>query len=275
MENLTKVLKMIPEEEISKLLMFAQMRKKEPVVILNTVAITFFATTLKPTLKSYQTTYLNNGKKISGNMIRLKQIGKNPWKDGTHGMPDHLAVIFRSVDEDEINREILEYAYRLIDITLQDILENSKPSEAKKYLAALEQENFLYVMLQIAVRLVGLELKNRGKILENHTLDYMLEVLREEKTKLSQLFARCIVNGNIEVAINNYYSTLNNYLNDFENRIISTSGHQIRAIGAELSLLEDIGEETLFTFLGYLLGELQNKYQIQKQIFANKLITIR
>lgn len=275
MENLKNVLQMIPNEEIERILMLAKIKRKDPVIIINTAIITYFATTLKPTLKSYQTIYLENGKKISGNMMKLKQIGKNPWKNGTHGMTNHLADILKSVDENEVNKAILEYSYRLIDITLQDIIENSSKSEAKKYLLALEQENFLFVMLQIAVRVVGLELKSRGLCLENKTFDYMLDLLQKEKNKINKMFKECVKNDNIETAVSEYYNFLSNYLTDFEKREILVSGNKIKIMSNELSLLDDIGEEALFTFLGYLLGYLKDKYQKEKQLFEIKLITIK
>lgn len=275
MENLVTILNVIPQSKIQTILLLAQLRKKEPATIINDAAITYFAKTLKPNLKDYQTIYLENGKKISANMMKLKQKGKNPWKDGTHGMPDHLAEIFRSVDENEINEQILEYAYRLIDITLEDILENSKHSEANKYLKALEEENFLYVMLQVAVRLVGMDLQEKGIKLKNNTLDYMLKLIKEEKKKINTLFKACVATGNKEIAIAEYYNTLSKYLIDFETRKISISGKQIQEIGKELSLLDDVGEETLFVFLGYLLGYIKEKYQKQKRLFENNLITIK
>lgn len=275
MENLTTVLNTIPKEKIKKILLLAELKEKTPAEIINLAAVTYFAKTLKPNLKDYETIYLEKGKKISGYMMRLKQVGKNPWKDGTHGMPNHLVEIFKSVDENEVNKEILEYAYRLVDITLEDIFDNASHNEAKKYLMALEKENFLYVMLQIAVRLVGINLQEKGLKLENKTLDYMLNILREEKDNIKKIFKDCIKIGEPERAIVEYYNILSKYLIDFESRKIVVSGSQIHEIGQELSILNDIGEETLFIFLGYLLGYLREKYQVQKQLFENKLITIK
>lgn len=275
METLTTVLNIIPEEKIRKILLLSELRGLEPAEIINTATVTYFAKTIKPNLKDYEIIYLNNGKKISGNMMKLKQVGKNPWKDGTHGMPNHLAKIFQSIDENEINKEILEYAYRLVDITLEDIFDNGRKSEVDKYLKALEKENFLYVMLQIAVRLVGIELQEKGMKLQNNTLDYMLSVLKEEKTKIKKLFRECIAKGEPEKAISQYYMVLEKYLIDFENRNILVTGEQIRGIGKEVVLLEDVGEDTVFLFLGYLLQYLKEKYQDQKQLFENRLITIK
>lgn len=275
MENLTTILNSIPTEKIQSILLLSQLRKKNPAEIINTATITYFAKTLKPNLKDYETIYLENGKKLSAHMMKLKQVGKNPWKDGTHGMPDHLAFIFQSIDENEVNKAILEYAYRLIDITLTDIFENGKITDIDKYSKALEQENFLYVMLQIAVRVIGLDLQEKGLVLENKTLDYMLNVLKADNKRIKNLFKECVSNGTPEIAIREYYNTMSNYLIDFENRRVLVTGHQIQAIGQETSLLNDVGEETVFLFLGYLLQYLKEKFQNQKQLFEKELITIR
>lgn len=275
MENLSLVLNMIQEDKIKKILMLAEIKGKSPVEIINTASLTYFAKTLKPTLKAHQTIYLESGKKISANMMRLKQIGKNPWKDGTHGMPNHLAEIFRSVDENEVNKAILEYAYRLIDVTLQDIFENASKGDAKKYLEALDEENFLYVMLQIAVRLVGMDLQNKGVKLENKTLDYMLNVMKEDQANIKKVFKQCVSTGTKEVAVKEYYAMLERYLSTFENKKILLTGKEVTNIGIELSLLADVGEETLFVFLGYLLEYLKDKYQTQKQLFSKELITVK
>lgn len=275
MGTIETVLDIIPKEKIKKIELLSQLREIKPGEVINIATITYFAKTIKPNLKDYQTIYLSRGKKISGNMMRLKQTGKNPWKDGTHGMPDHLAKIFQSVDESEVNKEILNYAYRLVDITLEDIFDNGKKAEREKYLAALEKENFLYVMLQIAVRLVGLNLKEKGITLENSTLDYMLDLITEDKKNIKNIFRECVKRGEPEVAIQEYYKILSKYLDKFTERQILVTGNQITKIGKETALLEDVGEETIFVFLGYLLEYLKEKYQKQKQLFENKLITIR
>lgn len=275
MGTIETVLDIIPKEKIKKIELLSQLREIKPGEVINIATITYFAKTIKPNLKDYQTIYLSRGKKISGNMMRLKQTGKNPWKDGTHGMPDHLAKIFQSVDESEVNKEILNYAYRLVDITLEDIFDNGKKAEREKYLAALEKENFLYVMLQIAVRLVGLNLKEKGITLENSTLDYMLDLITEDKKNIKNIFRECVKRGEPEVAIQEYYKILSKYLDEFTERQILVTGNQITKIGKETALLEDVGEETIFVFLGYLLEYLKEKYQKQKQLFENKLITIR
>lgn len=277
MENIIPdAINLIPEKELTKIKMLASIRETTPSKILNTGVITYFANTIKPNLKDYQTTYLENGRKISAYSARLEQKGKNSWKkDGSHGMPKHLKMVFEIFGDDEVNLNLLEYACRLINFTLDNIFEGNNEKKISRYREAINQPNFLYMMLQIAVRLLSFDLKERGISLENQTMDHMVDLIKKDKKQIKELFVNCFDASDRGLATAKYYEILSKYFKNFLDKNFSVKGEALLKIGKEQSLVDDIGEKTLFTFLGYLIGELKSKYETQLFLFENEAITIK
>lgn len=266
----------IPEKQLNKINMLASIKETTPSQILNTGVITYFANTIKPNLKDYQTIYLENGKKISAYSARLEQKGKNPWKkDGSHGMPKHLEMVFEIFGDDNVNSNLLEYACRLINFTLDSIFEGDNEQKITRYREAINQPNFLYMMLQIAVRLLSFDLKDRGIPLENETMNHMVDLIKKDKKQIKELFINCFDASEKGMATTKYYEILSKYFENFLDKNFSVTGEALLKIGKEQSLVDDIGEEILFTFLGYLIGELKNEYTNQLCLFGKEAITIK
>lgn len=275
MTEVDKIMNMVSDEDLVIVKALAKKKMVSPGYILNTAAVTYFANTMKPNLSDYQTIYLENGRKISAYSARLEQKGKKPWNDGTHGMPDHLKMIFDIFGDEEVNSNLLEYSVRLIDFTLENIFENGKGNKPIRYREALNQPNFIYMMLQIAMRLLAFDLKDRGLELENENMNYMIELLKKDKEEIRAIFIDCIEEDDKQTAIINYYKKLEKYYEDFLDKEYTKKGNELKKIGLEQGILELVSEETLFTFFGFLIENIRMKYQKQLALYNSKAITIK
>ena len=238
---------------------------------------TFFGKTLKPRYKDYGKIYLEQGKKISGCMIRMEEKGRKPRiKTNTHGMPQHIEMMFEAFGSREIGRNILEYSFRLVDITLESIFSSDKEKKKEKYNLAIQQPNFLYMMLQIAVKLLALDLYKKGGKIENVTLRYMTEMIEKDKKRLNELFANSFNDpDSLSYAIDDYYFTLNEYFKDYAERKFNVTLEEMERMGEENSVLKRLGEDNVLRYVGFLLERLRNKLIIQPTIIENEIITLK
>ncbi len=273
MQEIESILEVIPEEKVRKLYMLAEIENSSPAKIINDATITFFSTIMKPNFNQYQTVYLEKGKKITGLMVRLEEKGKAPWKDGTHGMPDHVKKIMEGFGEELVSSQLLEYSYRLMDTTLTNIFENGNNTKVKKYSDALMQPNFVYMMLQISVRLLAFDLYEREIQSENTTLHYMTKMLIEKKEEIKSMFEQAYSESDREIAIIKYYKILEDNFKDFTKQVAPLSAGM--KVGAEKKLVDQVGEEVIFTFLGFLIEKIRNKYSKQLTLWGSETINIK
>ncbi|BBM35413.1 hypothetical protein [Pseudoleptotrichia goodfellowii] len=261
----------------SKIKIISEFVEKEENEVIEMAFTTFFGKTLKPRYKDYGTIYLEQGRKISGCMIRMEEKGRNPRvKTGTHGMPQHIEMMFETFGSREIGKNILEYSFRLVDITLESIFSSDKEKKKEKYNLAIQQSNFLYMMLQIAVKLLALDLYKKGEKIENVTLRYMTEMIEKDKKRLGELFSEAFNGfGDLTSAIDEYYFTLNSYFEDYAKRKFNVTLEEMERMGEEHRVLKRLGEDNVLRYVGFLLERLRNKLIIQHTMTENKIITLK
>lgn len=271
MEKINNALELIPEERIRKILIVAELEGKSPARIIHDTTVTSLSLKSELNLKDYHSVWLGNGEKISAYSGRLKIAGKKAWKDGTHGMPDNIEYIYKYFDEEEVNKNILENACRLIEATLDNTFENGSTKTSSKYRRALSQPNFIYMMLRLSIRLLAEDLRSKGHELNNRTLQHMTDMIKKDKKKIKESYMNASTEGDLETAHQLYYETLNKYFDDFMERKFEGTGKEAFDVGSERKLLEYVGEETVYIFLGYLCGEIKKKYphQLSLQGFYN------
>ena len=273
MQEINGILEVIPEERMKKLNMLAEIEGTTPANLINEVTITFFSQIMKPNFEQYQSVYLENGKKISGLMARMEEKGKKAWEDGTHGMPNHVKKIIEGFGDELVSRELLEYSYRLMDTTLTNIFESGNDAKQKKYREALMQPNFIYMMLQISLRLLAFDLYDRKIKTENTTLHYMTKMLIDKKKEIKKIFEQAYTSEERDIAITRYYELLQDNFNDFTKQVAPLSDGI--KVGEEKKLVSQIGEDVIFTFLGFLIEKIRIKYTTQLALWNSEAINIK
>nr|DAV27997.1 MAG TPA: hypothetical protein [Caudoviricetes sp.] len=263
---------------INRLSMLAEIENKTIIQIISETSITYLSKTIKPRKKDYDI-YLESGIKMGGVAISNMQQGRKTWQDGTHGMERHLDNIIMTYGEDEINKNILKTALQLIKISIDYVFSDGTEKKKEKVNRFIQDTNFLYVMLQMAVKLIGIKLNNMDVDIENQTLKYMTQMIEADQKKIKNLFIEAIKFGdeqrfNEVVAI--YYDDLNKYFINFVNRNFSGTFDVITKLGEEKKLMEQVGEKNIIFFIGILLSHLKNSaLQLVIEFENNNIITIR
>lgn len=279
LETEKEIVELLPvmQDFISRVKVTSSFTRKEENEVIEIALATFFGKTLKPRYKDYGFIYLEKGKRISGCMIRMEEKGReNRRMTGTHGMPRHIEMLFETFGSREISKNIIEYSFRLIDITLDSIFSSDKEKKKGKYNLAIQQPNFLYMMLQIAVKLLALDLYDRGEKIENVTLRYMTEMIEKDKKRLNKIFEKSFESPeNLSLAIDEYYFTMNKYFEDYKKRKFNTTIEEMEMMGKESLILEGIGEENILLYTGFLLERLKENLITQRIINTERMITIK
>ena len=263
---------------IKRLEMLSEIENKTIIEIISNTSITYLSKIIKPRKKDYDI-YLESGIRMGGVAMSNMQQGKRSWKDGTHGMERHLENIILTYGEDEINKNILKTALQLIKISINHIFIYGSEKKKDNLNKFIQNTNFLYVMLQMAVKLIGIRLNNLGIEIENKTLEYMTQMIEEDQTNMKKLFKDAVNSGdenNLNNVISLYYESLEKYFVDFLSRNFSGTLKILTKIGEEKKLMEQVGEENIIFFIGILLSHLkENALQLVLEFENNNVITIR
>lgn len=246
-------------KSFQRIFLLAELEQKKPEVLINDVIISSISKKFKPRFKDFDI-YLENGLKISGLSIKNLEQGKKAWKDGTHGMKNNLLELIQTYGEDNINKEVLKTALQLIKISIDNVYLNSNNKKQEKINIFIQNIDFLYVMLQVAIRIIGIDLYNKGIEFQNKTFGYMTKMMEQEKKKISKMFTVAMSSKNgdqINIAITNYYEMIDKYFEDFRKREFLGNGGDAVAVGGEEKVVQQFGEENVILFIGILLGKLR------------------
>lgn len=246
---------------IQRLNMLSTLENKNIIEIINETSITYLSKTIKPRKKDYDI-YIEAGIRMGGVAISNMQQGKKAWRDGTHGMEMHLENIIATYGEEEVNQNILKTAIQLIKISIDHVFLYGTNQKKEKINKFIQNTNFLYVMLQMAVKIIGIKLNNLNVDIENKTLSYMTKMIDEEQKNIKNLFKEAINSGDQEQfnnVVSLYYESLEKYFIDFMNRNYSGSLNVLTKLGEETKLLKQLGEENVLFFIGTLLSQLKSE----------------
>lgn len=272
--------KVLPDlqERTKHLKKISQKYNKKIPEILNDSIITYFALIIKPRLSDYDIYLLEMGRKIKGVEIRNKFLGRKSGAKETQRIENKIGKILEDYELTEINENLLNYSFELIDRTLKAIFDKESELKNKKiYETALSNPNFLYMMLQLAVRLIGQELKRKDVNLKNRTLNYMLDKINDDRSKTTNMFKKAKTKKEVNDVLLVYHKNLEKYFNDFMEREVgeNVKWKEVVEIIKERSLVEEVGENIILLTLGIVIFQLQDKYEITLPLIEREKIIIK
>lgn len=242
------------ELEIQKLNFMAQSFKMSNDEVLQNVILTYIAKRMPPTLKGYNLTV---GSVTPGSVSSMEKgrTGKRP-------ITKNLKILFDTYEDQIIESELFKYSCLLVENTLNGIFEGDcSPATEKKYLNAINDLNLIYLMLQVAVRLISFELDNRGMNDNHKTLKLVTDAIKSDKKKISKMFREAYKNGTLEEAKTTYFNMLAEYLKDFSQNRYNMSVEFATLLGKEQVMLEMFGEENVLDYLNYYCDKIKDNVQ--------------
>lgn len=250
--ELELILKQMNLENIEKKIQnLSLVFEKTPSDIIKTGILTNIAYETLPNYKNYK--YI-----ISG-ITQARMI------KGVHSTRNHINSqidkILELYELDEINEDILDIASNLVIITFDDIFTNAGSKTKNNYLKALDDLDFLYINLKLAVKIIAETLRRNDVRLTNMTLQYVTDAIKREKNNIANEFIQAYGTGNefeILEAKKNYHIKIQNMLNNYFQKI--TYSHQAaQQIGEESRIVQVLGESFLNAITMILLHDINKR----------------
>lgn len=181
--------------------------------------------------------------------------------NGKRAIESQLKKLFETYDLEDINDDLIEKAAELMIITFDSVFTNSGEKVKQKYANAMEDIEFLYINLKLAVKIIAESLKKEGIQLANRTLNYITDGIKNEKKDIAQKYINAYLSGDkaeLILAKQNYREKMEKMLNDY----ISTLNipfAEAQKVGMEQNIVVALGRDTLELITGYLLFEIKER----------------
>ncbi len=256
------------ELQVVHLDFIAQRFNKTPNEVLESSLLTYLAKRMPPTLKRYD--MVVGG--ITPGSVNIMEKGRG----GKRPITKNLEILFNTYETDLLKSELFKYSCLLVESTLNNIIEGEVSDKTRqKYLDSLYDLDLIYLMVQIAVRLISFKLKDEGETLNNRTLDFIVNSIKNDRRKITLLFKEAHQTGDIVEAKQQYFNLLDGYLKEFATRNFNGTMGYAEEIGSELNLLTLIGEDTILAYLNHCCNRIalkvQNDYGQQLNLFIENI----
>lgn len=181
--------------------------------------------------------------------------------NGKRPIESQVKKLFETYDLEDINDDLIEKAAELMVITFDSVFTNSGGKVKQKYANAMEDVEFLYMNLKLAVKIIAESLRNEGIQLANRTLNYITDGIRNEKKDIAQKYIDAHLSGNEAELISarqNYREKMEKMLNDYVSTL-NVPFSEVQKLGMEQHIVEVLGKDTLELITGYLLFEIKER----------------
>ncbi|MEE1476531.1 MAG: hypothetical protein ACLUBL_06330 [Fusobacterium sp.] len=188
--------------------------------------------------------------------------------NGKRKIESQLKKLFQTYDLEDINNDLVEKAAELMVITFDSVLTKSGKKVKENYIKALEDIEFLYINLKLAVKIIAESLRSEGISLVNKTLNYITDGIKREKKEIAQKYIDAYLSGEEEqiiLARENYRLTMEKMLNNYITTLNVPYQDAVQ-LGIEKSIVSSLGKENLDLITGYLLLEIKENVMKDSRI---------
>ncbi|CAL7905827.1 hypothetical protein [Fusobacterium necrophorum] len=182
-------------------------------------------------------------------------------KGVTDRIPKQLEKLFKFHDINKLNEDILETAENLVTATFDSIFKKSGKPLKKRYKEALDDADFLYINLRLAVKIVAEKLRSENVELTNMSLQYITDGIKKEKNNIVEKYIEAYIEGipeKIEIARMNYREKMEKMLKDYYQSLNFSYEHTIK-IGEEQNIVKALGKDFFDSVTSILLNGVSLK----------------
>lgn len=208
--------------------------------------------------------YKNYEKIISG----ITQARMMKGVNGKNKIESQVKKIFSTYDLNQINEDIIEKSIELMIATFDSIFSKSGQKLKKNYTQAIEDIEFLYINLRLAVKIIAESLKNEGISLSNKTLNYITDGIKKEKKDIASKYIEAYVSGNqvaLENARQNYREKMELMLNNYIKNLDIPYDDAVD-VGKEQLIVSTLGANNLDYITSFLLLQVKDKIYLDNRI---------
>lgn len=233
---------------------------KKPSEVLKIGILTHISNQILPNYKHY--------KHIISGITQARMI---KGRSGKYKIVNNIELLERDYDLTDINQHILDRSIDLVVTTFDSIYDSGSTNMKKAYSEALNDPEFLFINLNLSVKILAEHLRNNNIDLTNKTLHYMTDAIKNEKKRVVQNIINAYITGideNVTSAKKEYHDAMNDLLKGYLTKL-NISVQDATQFGMEQNIANRLGSNNLDKFILGLLIEMKervlenNKLQLQ------------
>ena len=237
----------------------------EPKKILEIGILTHISNQILPNYKHYNHI-------ISG----ITQARMIKGRSGKYAIVNNIELLEKNYDLSSINKNILDRAMDLVITTFDSIYENGTDEIKRAYNQALNDPEFLFINLNLSVKILGEHLLDNDMKITNKTLEYMTRVIKDQKENLAKKIIDAYVSGveeNIKEAKKEYFKGMDEFLQNYF-KSLNISIKDAEQFSMEQRIVKRLGENFFNNLILGLLIEMKEEVlennHLQRHLKFNK-----
>lgn len=182
-------------------------------------------------------------------------------RSGKYNIVNNIKLLEKNYDLISINENILDRAIDLVVTTFDSIYERGNNKMKTAYSMALDDPEFLFINLNLSVKILAEHLRNNNMALRNKTLHYITDAIKNEKKKLVKNIIDAYTSGietNISLAKQEYHIAMTSLLKNYLERL-NVSVQDANQFGMEQNIANRLGNTYLDKFILGLLIEMKER----------------
>ncbi|MGL4566937.1 MAG: hypothetical protein ACRCU6_00245 [Fusobacteriaceae bacterium] len=199
----------------------------------------------------------------TANSARINIAGRS----GRNSVPNQIGRLYDlELDKDKVAGEIIDFSLQVLFNMFTEIEESENSSRRIKYMVAIDNPDFLSMLLQIAVILTAKQIISDGYDLRHKTLETRLQAAEEKKYELTQIWKNYSKNIiGLDIAISN----TERIFEEFERQVITATGLDHELMSQEKALLQLVGEENTVNYALGILEHVRTSFSHQQKLFSS------
>lgn len=186
-------------------------------------------------------------------------------RGGKNQVPNQIKRLYNlELDKDTVAKDIINFSLQVLFNMFTEIDESDNLSRRSKYMKAMDNPQFLSMLLQISIILTAKHMINDGQDIKHKTLEVRLEAAESKKRELTNIWKKYSLNN---VSFHDAIAATEEIFVEFENQIITASTQDHDIMVQEKALLELVGDKNTEEYAFGILEEVRERFKNQKRLF--------
>lgn len=199
---------------------------------------------------------LPNYKHYNNIISGITQARMIKGRSGKYSIVNNIELLERNYDLEDINQYILDRSIDLVVTTFDSIYDSGSNKMKSAYTQALNDPEFLFINLNLSVKILAEHLLKHNMELTNKTLQYMTNAIKTEKKRVVQNIINAYISGvenDVALAKKEYHIAMDDLLSGYLKKL-NISYDDATQFGMEQNIARKLGPDNLDKFiLGFLI----------------------
>lgn len=197
----------------------------------------------------------------TGHSARINIAGRG----GRNSVPNQIKRLYDlELDKDNVANDIINFSLEVLYNMFTEIDESDNSRRKAKYMKAIDNPEFLSMLLQISIILTAKQMISDGQSIKHKTLEIRLEAAETKKRELTNIWKGYSLNN---ISFYDAVKKTEDIFLEFENQIITATAKDHDIMVQEKALLKLVGTKNTEEYTFAILEEVRERFKHQKRLF--------